>query len=702
VPQLEQLTTGQLVVQLDSPNGTKRDMVQQMLLWRKDDAAIEPLKKLMTNAVWPRAVIHALYLLDELDALTDETLVYAMNRMGEDVSRHAIRLSERRANQSPEIGESYLKRLKVRGSTPFAKHEKLQLAYTLGEWSDSRAGEALATLALNPRDDPYIAAAVLSSVNEKNVEKMLSTVLSKSDKEPPPDELVKQLVRFAVALKRKEAVGNAVATLASQAGEKVESWHLAALSGLHNATSRGGSSLADMLDQDSQQSLQKIVAQARELARNEKTDEATRLIAISLLGRNANEKQADIELLLQLLSPQNSPELQSTAVDSLGEIGDQHTAERLLKSWKTHSPNVRAHVMNALLIRESWTKQLLASLASSEISPSFIDAQHRQQLLQNENESIRLRAEALFSVHGDSNREQIVKQFQNVLTLAANEHRGKPLFEKHCSNCHRLNEVGHSVGADLAALTDKSASSLLVSILDPNRAIEEKFLGYVVVTQDGRQHSGMIISETSNAITLATAEGKQTVILRSELHELHSGGKSFMPEGLEKDCSPQQLADIIAYLRSTGPPRKQFPGNSPKVVTVDGDGRIRLLATNCKIYGSRLVFEQKYSNLGWWASESDRAVWSLVVPKNGRYRVILDYASDNAAAGDRYQLTVAGKTLEGVVEATGTWDNYRQKEIGKTNLPAGTADLVFQSKGRIKSALIDLRGITLVYDRDQQ
>lgn len=72
------------------------------------------------------------------------------------------------------------------------------------------------------------------------------------------------------------------------------------------------------------------------------------------------------------------------------------------------------------------------------------------------------------------------------------------------------------------------------------------------------------------------------------------------------------------------------------MVTADDDGRIRLLATNCKICGSRLVFEQKYSNLGWWASESDRAICSFVVSKQEHYRVILDYASEDAAAGDRF------------------------------------------------------------------
>jgi hypothetical protein len=38
-------------------------------------------------------------------------------------------------------------------------------------------------------------------------------------------------------------------------------------------------------------------------------------------------------------------------------------------------------------------------------------------------------------------------------------------------------------------------------------------------------------------------------LVRSEIEELQSTRKSFMPEGLEKDVTPQDVADVIAYLR---------------------------------------------------------------------------------------------------------------------------------------------------------
>jgi putative heme-binding domain-containing protein len=61
--------------------------------------------------------------------------------------------------------------------------------------------------------------------------------------------------------------------------------------------------------------------------------------------------------------------------------------------------------------------------------------------------------------------------------------------------------------------------------------------------------TGVLANETGNSITLLGPEGKQQVILRTDLEELISSNKSVMPEGLEKDLQPQDLADLISYIR---------------------------------------------------------------------------------------------------------------------------------------------------------
>ena len=128
----------------------------------------------------------------------------------------------------------------------------------------------------------------------------------------------------------------------------------------------------------------------------------------------------------------------------------------------------------------------------------------------------------------------------------------KRRFTKRCANCHQLEGAGHAVGPDLAPLTHRPAEYLLTAILDPNRAVEDRYVEYVALTTDGRQLTGILLEETGASLTLAAPEGKQVVLPRGELEQLKSSGKSLMPEGIERDVPPAEMTDILAYLRADG------------------------------------------------------------------------------------------------------------------------------------------------------
>ena len=107
------------------------------------------------------------------------------------------------------------------------------------------------------------------------------------------------------------------------------------------------------------------------------------------------------------------------------------------------------------------------------------------------------------------------------------------------------------IGPDLLALTDRSAEALLIAVLDPNRAVEPRFVEYSAVTRSGRVYAGIIAAETGNGVTLIDAQGASHALLRSDLDELVSTGKSLMPVGAEELLNqPQDLLDLIAYVRS--------------------------------------------------------------------------------------------------------------------------------------------------------
>jgi putative heme-binding domain-containing protein len=147
----------------------------------------------------------------------------------------------------------------------------------------------------------------------------------------------------------------------------------------------------------------------------------------------------------------------------------------------------------------------------------------------------------------------VVDAYRPALRIKGDPAAGAALFQKLCASCHRLGNQGVEVGPDLATLNDKSPESLLIAILDPNRAFEAKYAGFAIATVDGRVLNGLIASESATAVTLRRQEGKDEVLLRSEIEEMSASGQSLMPEGVEKDLKPRDLADLIAYLTSLGP-----------------------------------------------------------------------------------------------------------------------------------------------------
>ena len=101
----------------------------------------------------------------------------------------------------------------------------------------------------------------------------------------------------------------------------------------------------------------------------------------------------------------------------------------------------------------------------------------------------------------------------------------------------------------MSDVRNRSRLALLHDILDPNAKVEPRFTSYSVVKEDGTVFNGLIISETSEAVVFQMPEGKQQTIGRAEIEEIRAGNVSLMPEGVEKEVSVQEMADLLEFLR---------------------------------------------------------------------------------------------------------------------------------------------------------
>ena len=98
-------------------------------------------------------------------------------------------------------------------------------------------------------------------------------------------------------------------------------------------------------------------------------------------------------------------------------------------------------------------------------------------------------------------------------------------------------------------MTDRSSQYLLTSILDPNAAVEGRYVAYRVQTTDDRDLLGLITDETAAGFSVLSGNGLRETVKRSEIRALKSTGLSLMPDGLEQALTPQGLADLIAFLQ---------------------------------------------------------------------------------------------------------------------------------------------------------
>ena len=116
---------------------------------------------------------------------------------------------------------------------------------------------------------------------------------------------------------------------------------------------------------------------------------------------------------------------------------------------------------------------------------------------------------------------------------------------------NRIGAEGANVGPDLSDLRGKTPEALLVDILDPSAAIDGRYLNYLVTLQNGKVATGLIAAETASSITLLRGEGQSDVILRQDIEPggIVSTGQSLMPDGLEKQITLQEMADLLTFLR---------------------------------------------------------------------------------------------------------------------------------------------------------
>jgi putative heme-binding domain-containing protein len=139
-----------------------------------------------------------------------------------------------------------------------------------------------------------------------------------------------------------------------------------------------------------------------------------------------------------------------------------------------------------------------------------------------------------------------------ILALTGDAERGKVVFwtkETQCQTCHKIGDQGILLGPDLSHIgKDRTRLELLESLLEPSRRIEPQYVAYLATTTGGKQAQGLLVKKDASEVVLRDAKNEEVRFKAAEVESLVPARQSLMPDGLLRDLTAQQAADLLEYL----------------------------------------------------------------------------------------------------------------------------------------------------------
>ena len=273
---------------------------------------------------------------------------------------------------------------------------------------------------------------------------------------------------------------------------------------------------------------------------------------IRILGHLAENSPTNRARLVQLLQSDLDSSARQGLRKAIGGLRGEDFPLEAVAQWSHLGPAACGELLELLLSKDRWIEIVLKATESGSVQPTEFSLTQRQRLRSHASNIVRTSAENLFVTTGSS-RSEVLARYAGVSQLRGVQERGGELFAKNCAQCHAYRGQGHDVGPGLAEFAGKSAADFLLAILDPNAGINPNFIAYNVETKDGRSLNGIVRGETATGLTLVQGGGVRESISRRDITSIRASALSLMPEGLEQAMTPQDLADLIAWLKAGAP-----------------------------------------------------------------------------------------------------------------------------------------------------
>ncbi|MEE3372505.1 MAG: PVC-type heme-binding CxxCH protein [Planctomycetota bacterium] len=554
---LRSSSTVELVQMLSATNAWWRETAARLLYERQDETADKFLRAMLRGGDPATARCHALWSLDGIKRLAPEDVLTAMTDRNPRVREQGVRLSEQWLKDSPAVLRSVIDL-----ATDSDARVRFQVALSLGESGNTaQVITALEQIALHEKTDSWTRLAVLSATGEYAGQMLLKLLQRRDDwvNTPVARELIGDLAHLVGARRKKFEIAQVLATvLEPPSATLLDARQLIVLKELGRGIAwRSGSFaalIAELVDQDGStgRRLVAVLSRIAAAARNSQTALPLRRDCLEML-RYTGFSHAG-EALLEIVQSTASQELRLLAMDVASSYDDPKISRVLMADFGSQTPAVRRAVLDAMLSNRARVRILLGELAAKNIAITELSPTAVQQLTQDPDPAVSGLAKRVLGDMVPANRQQIISEYQAAIAIRGDVQRGRNIFSKNCSECHRIGELGVAVGPYIGDFTQKpnvrnNPSAILESILNPNRAIDANYVSYTIVTTSGKVLTGIVAQETGASVTLEQSKGKRVTVLRREIEVIRSNQTSLMPEGFEKNISLTQMADLVAFLK---------------------------------------------------------------------------------------------------------------------------------------------------------
>lgn len=548
-------SSAQLASLLHHPVAWQRRMASQLLIERNALDAAEALEAASLTGPRPEGRLLALHVLERLGKLSDDVLGRALADRHPRVAAHAIELAGRE-----ERAATFARQLTQIPATD--AHVQLALSMAAASLPAPAKVDLLRKL-MSVVEEPITRATIILSAGNDSPELFRSA----SGQAVTDSWLKLVLPAWAQTLRQKPTAGDADFR---QALKRLLSSELAAsgaardvwTSGLAQLPNRATADvLLGLLDTKArddfeafvQARVEQAIAKAGEQAADAKAtaQQAAALRDLRLLPEDELDQRGG-----ELIDPTTVEPVQLAAIEALLWNSPERALKTLLPELPRMTPSLKREALTAMLGYSQSLEQIADAIERNEIAKAEIAPDVRQRLFASPNKRQAERFKKLLST-ASADRAEVIDRYRPALAKVAEMSpadvaAGRMTFQRVCAQCHRLEDLGNDVGPPLKQLADKSPDQLLDIILDPNREVDPKFLGYSVLLVDGRVLAGIIREESAGQIVLAETGGKQHTIARGDIEQLKTTGLSLMPVGLEEQISAEQMAQLIAYLKRAG------------------------------------------------------------------------------------------------------------------------------------------------------